>query len=111
MSKEKNASLHVPYSKELGQFLKEGRVKAKLSQWECASKLGYETSQVISNWERGVQSPPFNKLIDICRLFNFSPTAMMEKLLDVQRELYKESLLSGQGSKSRKLVSQKRKAS
>lgn len=53
---------------ELGQYLKEMRVKAGLTQAELATKLGDVHTQFVSNWERGMCAPPnhcFQKLINI----------------------------------------------
>jgi transcriptional regulator with XRE-family HTH domain len=39
-------------------FLVENRKKNNMSQGDLAKKMGYSTSQFISNWERGVSHPP-----------------------------------------------------
>lgn len=56
---------------ELGQYLKEKRVSAGLTQTELASKLGEVHTQFVSNWERGMCAPPnhcFQKLIEVLDL-------------------------------------------
>ena len=44
--------------KELGEYLKKCRIRAKKSQGQVAKELGYESAQYISNIERGVGYPP-----------------------------------------------------
>jgi transcriptional regulator with XRE-family HTH domain len=111
MSKIKTLSPHVPYSEELGNFFKNQRQKSGLSQWEMAEALGYETAQVVSNWERGVQSPPFAKLTDVCKLLKVSPDAMIRKLLNVQQSIYTSSLKSSKKvSVGRRVATSSRRA-
>lgn len=88
----KSSSPHVPYSKSLGAFLREHRLKVKLSQGELAKALKYGTSQVVSNWERGTQSPPFEKLLDLCQMLKISRRDMVTRLLDEQEKIYTQSL-------------------
>lgn len=41
-----------------GQFLRNARVKAGLSQSDVAVKLKFQTSQFVSNWERDICMVP-----------------------------------------------------
>ncbi len=57
--------------KKLGEFLKEKRVDAGLTQPALAQKLGEVHSQFVSNWERGLCAPPshaFQRLISVLSL-------------------------------------------
>ena len=47
---------------EFGEYLKEKRVAADLTQKEVAEKIGYSSAQYISNFERGIALPPLSKL-------------------------------------------------
>lgn len=70
---------------ELGKFLRQKRLRRKLTQVEVASSLGY-TSQFIANWERGVSSPPldaFGKLLDI---YGISQKEFVGKMSALQRD-------------------------
>ncbi len=42
----------------LAEFLKDKRELAGLQQKQVATALGYSTAQFLSNWERGISSPP-----------------------------------------------------
>lgn len=56
---------------ELGQYLREKRVNAGITQAELATKLGNVHTQFVSNWERGMCAPPnhcFQKLITVLDL-------------------------------------------
>jgi transcriptional regulator with XRE-family HTH domain len=70
----------------LGQFLKESRKRAGLSQVELATKLGYETPQFISDWEREVYSPPMKKLFLICELLAIKPEKFFAMLLSFSHQ-------------------------
>ena len=65
----------------LAQFLKEKRVQSGLSQKDVATKLGYTTSQFISNWERGISHPPLNTLRSLSNLYKINPDEMFDVLL------------------------------
>lgn len=49
---------HRTPSDRLALFMRDARIKAGLSQGELAEALGYKSAQFVSNWERGVSSPP-----------------------------------------------------
>jgi DNA-binding XRE family transcriptional regulator len=65
----------------LAVFLKEKRIVAGLSQKDVALKLGYSTSQFISNWERGISQPPLATLRKIAELYKVSADEMFNVLL------------------------------
>lgn len=55
-------------SKEIGKLVKQGRTNAGLTQAALAKKLGYSSSQFVSNWERAASLPPLHKLAKIAKL-------------------------------------------
>jgi transcriptional regulator with XRE-family HTH domain len=67
-------------SKQLGQILREGRVKSKMTQRQLAGKLGYTSPQYVSNWERGRVTPPLYTLSEVAR-FTHVPKDKIKKLL------------------------------
>jgi transcriptional regulator with XRE-family HTH domain len=87
-------------SNKLAQFLKEKRTQSSLSQKEVATKLGYSTSQFISNWERGISQPPINTLRTLANMYNVAAEQMFNVLLeetmiqveaDLKKKFYAES--------------------
>jgi len=80
---------------KLAQFLKEKRSQSGLSQKDVAMKLGYSTSQFISNWERGISQPPIHTLRTLAQMYNVSAEQMFNVLLEntmvqVQEDLKKK---------------------
>jgi len=72
-------------------FLKEKRVKAGLTQSDVAQKLGYSSPQFISNWERGLASPPVFVLRDLTKIYKVAADEMFNLLVnDVKENLKKE---------------------
>lgn len=67
---------------KLAQFLKEKRTLAGLSQKDVATKLGYSTSQFISNWERGISHPPMHTLRKLANMYSVTPDQMFQVLLN-----------------------------
>ena len=54
---------------KLAAALKKLRLARGLSQTEVAKKLGYSSPQFISNWERGLASPPVKVLKRLAALY------------------------------------------
>ena len=86
---------------KLAQFLKNKRIIAGFSQKDVATKLGYSTSQFISNWERGVSQPPLSTLRKLAEVFQINVDDMFNVLLestiaqvevDLKRKFYTEDV-------------------
>lgn len=77
----------------LGTFLKEKRLKKGYSQAGFASLLGYASPQFVSDWERGVSSPPMKKLPEIAKELNVKVDVLFELLVDLATTQLKESLV------------------
>lgn len=73
-----------PTADLLGEFLQTKRKAAGFSQWEVSEKLGYSTAQFVSNWERGISSPPINVLKKIAYLYNASAEELFEVVLNAK---------------------------
>jgi transcriptional regulator with XRE-family HTH domain len=84
---------------ELADFLKSARTQAGLSQKEVAAVLGYKSSQFVSNWERGLSSPPIGTLRRLCGLYRTNESevfriiraiAIRKLEAELEREFYSE---------------------
>ena len=69
--------------KSFGKFLKEKRIKKSLTQAEIASALGYKTSQFISNWERGLSTPPAGVIKKVAQIYGVDPKELLGLLIDI----------------------------
>lgn len=65
----------------VAHLIRSSRQAAGLSQKQLADELGYTSSQFVSNWERGVSSPPFDKLEELCDLLKISPRQIIECIM------------------------------
>ncbi|HEX7676451.1 MAG TPA: helix-turn-helix transcriptional regulator [Bdellovibrio sp.] len=65
----------------LSQFLKEKRVLAGLSQKQVSDALGYSTAQFISNWERGLATPPIPVIKRLASLYKVEVQEITDLLL------------------------------
>lgn len=72
---------------KLAGFLKDCRLKSGLSQKEVSSVLGYETAQFVSNWERGVSSPPISILWKLAGLYKVSAQKLFDVVLEEELRL------------------------
>lgn len=67
----------------LAKFLKTSRVNSGLSQMDVGNHLGYSTAQFISNWERGVSTPPIETIGTLAQLYKISA----EELFDILQKV------------------------
>lgn len=77
----------------LNQYLKQKRVDRGLSQLEVAKVLGYTSPQFVSNWERGLVSPPLDTMAVLIDLYKMKPEEVIAKILDETREDLETKLL------------------
>ena len=88
--------------KTLALFLKTAREKAELSQRQVADELGYQSAQFISNWERGISSPPMKTLKQLGELYNVSAEDLYEIMVeDTLRRVEADLHLEFYGAKAR----------
>jgi transcriptional regulator with XRE-family HTH domain len=83
----------------LGQYLQEMRTKAKLTQREVSLELGYSSAQFISNFERGISSPPLKKLRELIRMYKMPVEKVMGLVLEGEREVLVAALRSSSSSR------------
>lgn len=70
----------------LGDYLKNCRLQANLSQAEVANHLGYSSPQFISNMERGICAPPLKKIAQLSHLYKCNPHELLDILMQLQKE-------------------------
>lgn len=75
----------------IGRYLKDKRMDKGLSQIEVAKVLSCK-SQFISNWERGLCTPPWEYLKTIVRLYQVPERDIMDFLLTEQEKMIRKNL-------------------
>lgn len=85
----------------LGNYLKDKRSNTGLTQSEVATKLGYSSPQFISNFERGLCSPPLKNLKTLVKLYKIPVEEIMTLILDEQESILRKAL-SGSASKRKR---------
>lgn len=81
----------------MGQELRRLRLKADLKQKEVAELLGYSSPQFISNWERGISSPPVKTLKQLAGIYNTNPDKLFQSLRNAVVEQMKTEFESSVG--------------
>lgn len=79
--------------KKLGDYLKDVRENALLTQADVSQKLGYTSPQFISNIERGISVIPLKTLARMVNLYRINPEPVVKIILDSQKKLLREKLL------------------
>lgn len=69
--------------KSLAEILHGYRIDANLTQAQVADHLGYATPQFISNWERGVSTPPINIIKKLAAFYKVDAESIF-KLIEEQ---------------------------
>lgn len=79
----------------IGEELRKLREKAGLKQKEVATLLGYTSPQFISNWERGISSPPVKTIKQLANIYKTSPEKLFLKvqkaIVDQMRKEFEQS--------------------
>lgn len=78
--------------KKLGQFLKDTREQANLTQADVSEKLGYTSPQFISNIERGISVVPLKTLARMVSLYRVNPEIVAKIILESQKKLLRDKL-------------------
>lgn len=76
----------------LGSFIRKMRLENDYSQADLASNLGYTSPQFISDWERGISSPPVKKLHELAVLLEVKVDVLFELLVTLATQQLVESL-------------------
>lgn len=76
----------------LSDYLKQKRIDSGLSQLEVAKVLGYSSPQFVSNWERGLVSPPLETIATLIELYKISSNEVIDQILLETREYLAEQL-------------------
>lgn len=71
---------------KLGAAVRALRLEAGLTQWDVAAALGYATAQLVSNWERGVCTPPLAALPKLSELLDVKPEQMVNMVCDARAD-------------------------
>lgn len=101
--------------KSLAAFLRAARNRAGLSQRDVALRLGYGTPQFISNWERGISSPPCRAVHTLAELYRVSADELYDALVEetlmrVEQDLREEFYGAAAGGKGARKPRRARRA-
>lgn len=77
----------------IGEFFRDKRVDAGLTQSDVAQTLGLSTGQFVSNWERGVSAPPMDYLPQLMKLYKINKSQLVA-LYTAEQERYIKAVLS-----------------
>lgn len=90
------------FHQSLGNYLKDKRVHVGMTQSEVASKLGYSTPQFISNFERGLCSPPLKNLKTLVKLYRIPVDEIMVLIMKEQESILRRALTGAAGRKAKR---------
>lgn len=76
---------------------KEHRIRAGLTQKTVSEKLGYESAQFVSNWERGISHPPPKAFKMLCKFYNLPYKEYVDHFVMDQISSYENDLKKKMG--------------
>lgn len=76
----------------LNKFLKKKRLESKLTQLEVASKIGLDSAQYISNFERNMHPPSFEVLGKLIKIYKIKKAEMIDIMVEDQKDFLKKAL-------------------
>lgn len=76
----------TPKYVELGKFLKVARERIYLSQGDVKKILGYKSTQIISDWERGYCGVPKEAMPEIIKLYKIRKSIFIKKLIQASEK-------------------------
>jgi transcriptional regulator with XRE-family HTH domain len=91
----------------LNDYLKSKRVESGMSQLDVARALGYSSPQFVSNWERGLVSPPLETIAVLIDLYKIPSVDVVDRILDETRD-YLQAHLQPRKKKAKVSASRRR---
>ncbi len=85
----------------LGKYLKEKRVKAKMTQTELADTLGSVHTQFVSNWERGLCAPPGHCFQDLIGILKLNRADLVVEMLEDSKKIIELKVYNKKPSRSK----------
>lgn len=76
----------------VGEYLKDLRERASLTQREVSLALGYSSAQFISNFERGIALPPLNKMKILMEMYRGDVDRLIRLTIDAERGVLTDAL-------------------
>jgi len=77
---------------EFGNFLRDKRIAAGLTQAEVSKQCGFSTPQFLSNIERGVCWPPMDFLRKLSGLYDIDPRDVLSLLMETKSRVWAAEL-------------------
>ncbi|OFZ29711.1 MAG: hypothetical protein A2622_10845 [Bdellovibrionales bacterium RIFCSPHIGHO2_01_FULL_40_29] len=87
-------------NKDLGQLVREYRTKANMTQLELANKLGYESMQFVSLFERGLSKIPLKVIGKLVIILGIPEKKITKTLVEVYVNDLTEQIDEGKRSVS-----------
>lgn len=85
-TKIKNKKNPKIVNENLGAFIRKMRLERGYSQADISMSLGYTSPQFVSDWERGISSPPVKKLIELSQLLGVKSDVLFDLLVTLATE-------------------------
>lgn len=85
-------------NRELGALAREYRIKSGMTQLELANKLGYESMQFVSLFERGISKIPLKVIGKLIIILGIPEKKITKSLVDVYTTEINEQITEGKRS-------------
>lgn len=89
---------------EIGMIVREYRQKKGMTQLDLSKILGYETTQFVSLFERGLSKIPFATLGQLVIILGIPEKKIMETLVKGYEQNLKQEIIEGKVQARKKLA-------
>lgn len=79
-------------NKRIGKILRDHREIKQITQLDLAKKLGYDSSQFVSLFERGLSKCPTKVIGKICKILDIDPEVFLKIIIDDLKAKNKKEL-------------------
>lgn len=77
---------------KIGKIIRDARLEKDLTQLDVARKLGYQSTQFVSLFERGLSKCPVRVLGKVCRALNINAEMVSQLLISEYSEQINKDL-------------------
>ena len=85
---------------KIGNLVRKYREKAGLTQLDLSTKLGYDSPQFVSLFERGLSKIPMETIGKLVIILGIPEKLILDALVEAYRDTLKEKMKSGKKASS-----------
>jgi transcriptional regulator with XRE-family HTH domain len=78
--------LSALYFSQIGNYFRDKRLERGMTQEEISRFLGYNSKQIVSNWERGICNPPMDIIGKLIKVLDLDSEEVLNLFMNITRK-------------------------